>query len=134
MTTETQSIEVRGERDIVAARSMARALASELGFGVIDQSRITTAVSELTRNIVRYATNSKGQVVFRQTAGRAGIEIVVSDEGPGIEDINLVLQDGYTSSGGMGLGLPGTKRLMDEMTIESAPGKGTTIVIRKWKR
>ena len=70
----------------------------------------------------------------RETEDRPGIEIVVSDDGPGIEDINIVLQDGYTSGGGMGLGLPGTKRLMDEMTIDSALGSGTTIVIRKWRR
>ena len=134
MIADTQLIEVTGEKDIVTARSVARAMASQLGFGAIDQSRIATAVSELTRNIVRYATDSQGRVALRETEDRPGIEIVVSDDGPGIEDINVVLQDGYTSGGGMGLGLPGTKRLMDEMTIDSALGSGTTIVIRKWRR
>ena len=134
MTVDTQLIQVVSEKDIVTARSAARALATSLGFGAIDQSRIATAVSELTRNIVRYATDSKGRVTLAEIEDPAGIEIVVADDGPGIADIDLVLQDGYTSGAGMGLGLPGTKRLMDEMTIESTPGVGTTIVIRKWKR
>jgi len=134
VTVDTQLIQVVSEKDIVTARSAARALATSLGFGAIDQSRIATAVSELTRNIVRYATDSKGRVTLAEIEDPAGIEIVVADDGPGIADIDLVLQDGYTSGAGMGLGLPGTKRLMDEMTIESTPGVGTTIVIRKWKR
>lgn len=134
MTVDTQVIEVVSEKDIVTARSAARGLAAQMGFGSIDQSRIATAVSELTRNVVRYATDGRGRVTLRETTSRPGIEIVVSDGGPGIENIDLVLQDGYTSGGGMGLGLPGTKRLMDEMTIESSPGTGTTVVIRKWKR
>ena len=134
MTVDTQLIQVVSEKDIVTARSAARTLAQSLGFGAIDQSRIATAVSELTRNIVRYATDGKGRVTIAATDDRPGIEIVVADDGPGIADIDLVLQDGYTSGGGMGLGLPGTRRLMDEMTIESTPGVGTTIVIRKWKR
>lgn len=131
---EPQVIEVQAERDIVTARSTARQIAVSLGFGAIDQSRIATAVSELTRNIVRYATDGRGQVTVRGTQDRPGIEVIVSDEGPGIADLDLVMQDGYTSGGGMGLGLPGTKRLMDEMQIESQPGRGTTITIRKWRR
>jgi serine/threonine-protein kinase RsbT len=130
----SQLIEIQDERDIVAARSAARRLAAQVGFGAIDQSRIATAVSELTRNIVRYATDSRGKVTLDTTADRPGIQVTVEDDGPGIADIDLVLQDGYTSGGGLGLGLPGTKRLMDEMTIESEPGSGTTVVIRKWKR
>lgn len=131
---EPHVIEVQAERDIVTARSTARQIAVSLGFGAIDQSRIATAVSELTRNIVRYATDGRGQVTVRGTQDRPGIEVIVSDEGPGIADLDLVMQDGYTSGGGMGLGLPGTKRLMDEMQIESQPGRGTTITIRKWRR
>jgi serine/threonine-protein kinase RsbT len=136
MTLEIQPqlIEVTEERDIVTARSVARQIAASLGFGAIDQSRIATAVSELTRNIIRYATDSRGKVTVSGTNDRPGIEVVVTDNGPGIEDLDLVMQDGYTSSGGMGLGLPGTRRLMDDMTIETAAGRGTTIVIRKYKR
>jgi serine/threonine-protein kinase RsbT len=136
MTLEIQPqlIEVAEERDIVTARSVARQIAASLGFGPIDQSRIATAVSELTRNIIRYATDSRGEVTVSGTSDRPGIEVIVTDNGPGIEDVDLVMQDGYTSSGGMGLGLPGTRRLMDDMTIETAAGRGTTIVIRKYKR
>ncbi|HEX5368608.1 MAG TPA: anti-sigma regulatory factor [Dehalococcoidia bacterium] len=134
MNAELQYIEVSNEKDIVASRQAARALAAELGFGAIDQSRIATAVSELTRNVVRYATNGRGRVTIRRVGERPGIEIIVADDGPGIENIESAMQDGYTSGSGMGLGLPGTKRLMDEMLIESEPGSGTTVTIRKWRR
>jgi serine/threonine-protein kinase RsbT len=127
------------EDDIVLSRQHARDAARQLGFGAVDQSRIATAVSELARNVVRYATAGQGEVLIRETTssdgrGRVGLEIVVSDEGPGISDIDQALRDGFTSGGGMGMGLPGTRRLMDEMTIESAVGTGTTITIRKWRR
>jgi serine/threonine-protein kinase RsbT len=130
---------ILGEDDIVQSRQRAREAAKQLGFGAVDQSRIATAVSELARNIVRYATDGRGQIMIRQLTStdgreRTGIEIVVSDEGPGIPDVDQALRDGYTSGGGMGMGLPGTRRLMDEMTIESAVGSGTTITIRKWRR
>jgi serine/threonine-protein kinase RsbT len=132
-----QHLPIAGEDDIVAARQAARESARRLGFGTVDQSRIATAVSELTRNIVRYATNSRGDVVIRALSGAghgAGIEIVVTDEGPGIADVELALKEGFTSGPGMGLGLSGTRRLMDEMEIDSAAGRGTTVTIRKWRR
>lgn len=124
------------EDDIVASRQRAREAARQLGFGAVDQSRIATAVSELARNVVRYATNGKGEVAIRElaTSGRTGIEIVVSDDGPGISDVDQALRDGFTSGGGMGMGLPGTRRLMDEMTVDSEVGRGTIVTIRKWRR
>jgi serine/threonine-protein kinase RsbT len=133
---EDFDLPIRQEQDIVTARQLARQAAVKLGFGVIDQSRIATAVSELTRNVVRYATDNSGSMKIRQITddARIGIEIVVADDGPGISDVNLVMQDGYTSGKGMGLGLPGTKRLMDHMDIESLPGRGTVVTIRKWRR
>jgi len=133
----TFSLNVDDEDDLVMARATARAIAQRLGFGIVDQSRIATAVSELTRNVLRYADGARGDVdirVVHNHAGREGIEIVVSDDGPGIEDIDLVLQAGYSSGRGLGLGLSGTRRLMDEMEIESEVGRGTTITIRKWRR
>jgi serine/threonine-protein kinase RsbT len=136
MLAETR-VRVHGEDDIVSSRQRAREAARALGFGAVDQSRIATAVSELARNIVRYATNSQGEVVVRETSHPdrgSGIEIVVADEGPGIADVDLALRDGYTSGAGMGMGLPGTRRLMDEMEIDSAPGRGTVVTIRKWRR
>jgi serine/threonine-protein kinase RsbT len=128
------------EDDIVVSRQRAREVARQLGFGAVDQSRIATAVSELTRNVVRYATDGRGAVVIRGVdsttadGGRNGIEIVVSDDGPGIADIDQALRDGFTSGTGMGMGLPGTRRLMDEMTIDSVVGRGTIVTIRKWRR
>jgi serine/threonine-protein kinase RsbT len=131
------TLTIATEDDIVAARQLARETARRLGFGMVDQARIATAVSELTRNVVRYATDGRGRVVIRNLgggAGRLGIEIVVSDDGPGIADVALVQQDGYTSGAGLGMGLPGTRRLMDEMEIDSELGVGTTVTIRRWRR
>jgi serine/threonine-protein kinase RsbT len=129
-------IELRDEDDIVEARKQARDLAKQVGFGLVDQSRIATAVSELTRNVIRYATNGRGNVaIYRVESPRgAGIEIVVSDEGPGIADVHQALREGFTTGHGMGLGLSGTRRLMDEMDIDSALGRGTTVTIRKMRR
>jgi serine/threonine-protein kinase RsbT len=126
-----------GEDDMIIARRRAREVAGDLGFGAVDQSRIVTAVSELTRNVLRYAEDGRGEVRIREVAagsGGRGIEIVVSDTGPGIADLELVMRAGYTSGRGLGMGLPGTKRLMDEMEIDSALGRGTVITIRKWRR
>jgi serine/threonine-protein kinase RsbT len=132
-----QRVPIAGEADIVAARQAARALAAALGFGMVDQSRIATAVSELARNVQRYAIGGRGDVLIRElmeSPRGMGIEIVVSDDGPGIADLDLVLGPGYSSGNGLGMGLPGTRRLMDEMTIESGSGRGTTVTIRKWRR
>lgn len=125
-----------GEDGIVAARQVARDMARALGFGMVDQSRIATAVSELTRNVVRYATGGRGEVVVRAVpaASGAGIEIVVRDEGPGIADLDAALREGVTSGSGLGMGLPGTRRLMDEMDIDTGADRGTVVTIRKWRR
>ena len=125
------------EQDIVLARARAREMAQMLGFGLVDQSRITTAVSELTRNVVRYATDGRGVAMFRPLSADPsvqGIEIVVSDDGPGIADIDEAMREGFTSGPGLGMGLPGTRRLMDEMQIDSALGRGTVVTVRKWLR
>ncbi len=132
-------LRIGGEDDIVAARQRARVMARALGFGAVDQSRIATAVSELARNVVRYATDGRGEARIRalSAAGdvpRAGIEVVVSDDGPGIANVDEALREGFTSGPGLGMGLPGTRRLMDEMDIQSAPGKGTVVTVRKWRR
>jgi serine/threonine-protein kinase RsbT len=130
-------IAISGEDGIVAARQAAREAARRLGFGVVDQSRIATAVSELARNVVRYATDGRGEAEIREiqaTDHHAGLQVIVRDEGPGISDIARALQDGYTTGTGLGMGLPGTRRLMDELVIDSAAGSGTTVTIRKWLR
>ena len=129
-------ITVSIEDDIVVARQKAREFAKSIGLGVVDQSRVATAVSELTRNVIRYATDGRGEVYIRHlgSSTRSGIEIVVADQGPGISDIDQALIERFTSSRGMGLGLSGTRRLMDSMEIDSVVGHGTTVTIRKWRR
>jgi serine/threonine-protein kinase RsbT len=130
---QSKTAVIRSDLDIVIARTMARDVAKTLGFGAIDQARIATAVSELARNIFLYA--GTGNVTVREIDknSRKGIEIVCEDQGPGIANIDLVMQDGYSTSRGMGMGLPGAKRLMDEFSIRSQENVGTTITCRKWR-
>jgi serine/threonine-protein kinase RsbT len=122
------------DADIVSARQKGRELASQCGFPSTDLAVVATAISELARNIVRYA--GRGEVILRliDNNGKRGIEVVAADDGPGIPDIGLAMQDGYSTSGGLGLGLPGTRRLMDEFEITSDFGKGTTVTVRRWRR
>src|SRR2546422_357782 len=106
----------------------------QCGFPSTDLAVVATAISELARNIVRYAV--RGEVILRliDDNGRRGVEVVATDDGPGIPDITLAMQDGYSTSGSLGLGLPGVRRLMDEFEITSDFGKGTTVTARKWER
>ncbi|WP_110926396.1 anti-sigma regulatory factor [Bacillus massiliglaciei] len=127
-------VKIINEWDIVAARQLGRNFAKEQGFGVVDQARITTAISELARNIYLYAGEGSVSIEKIYNNGKAGLRIIAEDQGPGIKDIRKVLEDGFTTSGGLGAGLPGAKRLMDEFDIESIPGKGTKITITKWLR
>ncbi len=131
---EARQIVINNDLDIVTARVEGRNLARMLGFGVIDQARIATAISELARNIVLYAKSGTLLVRLADNERQRGIEIICSDNGPGIADVALVMRDGYSSHRGLGMGLPGTKRLMDEFEIESRPGIGTTVTVRKWLR
>lgn len=126
-------VPINSERDIVLARQKGRALATELGFSVGNATLIATAISELARNIVSYAGN--GEIVMRvaRDSDRTGITIVASDSGPGIADLTLALRDGFSTSGSLGIGLPGARRLMDEFDINSQPGRGTIIKVTKWK-
>ena len=125
-------LSVRHEADIIEARQKARALATELGFSATDLILIATAISEIARNMLSYAKG--GELVFEkvQNGGRAGIVIIARDRGPGIPDVEAALRDGFTTGGGLGLGLPGARRLMDEFEIDSKVGVGTTIVMKKW--
>lgn len=128
------SVDIITEWDIVAARQLGRNEAKDVGFGTVDQARITTAISELARNIYLYA--GKGKIEIRQiTEGNLrGLLVIASDKGPGIVDVRKVMEDGYTTSGGLGAGLPGVKRLMDDFRIETVPGEGTTISASKLLR
>jgi serine/threonine-protein kinase RsbT len=119
--------------DIVAARRAGRELAEQRGFKPVDCAQIATAISELARNICLYAGTGTVYLVTLDEGGRAGIEIVAEDHGPGIADPDLAMRDGYSTSRGLGLGLPGTRRLMDEFAITTSPGVGTTVRARKWR-
>ncbi|QQK75214.1 anti-sigma regulatory factor [Salicibibacter cibarius] len=128
------SVEIGTEWGIVSARQAGRDLSKEVGFSNVDQARIATAISELARNIHLYAENGIiGLEVVEQGISK-GVKIVASDEGPGIENLGEAMTDGYSSSNGLGAGLPGVKRLMDEFDIETEPGKGTVITAIKWLR
>ncbi len=127
-------VKIITEWDIVAARQLGRDIAKNLGFGTVDQARITTAISELARNIYLYS--EEGEICIEEVngAGALGLKVVATDNGPGIPDIKKAMEDGYSTSGGLGAGLPGVKRLMDEFSIESKEGMGTEIVTIKWIR
>ncbi|MEN6336326.1 MAG: anti-sigma regulatory factor [Phycisphaerales bacterium] len=120
------------ESDIVTARKFVREAAAALGFGLVDVTRIVTAASELTRNIYQYAGSGVMRWRPLNEAGRVGLEIVFEDRGPGIADLERAMEPGFSTGKGLGLGLPGSKRLMDEMAIESKAGEGTTVRVRKW--
>ena len=125
-------VPISAELDIVAVRQAMRQAAAGLGFGVTDTTRIVTAASELARNVFLYAGTGEMQWHALNANGRTGLELVFADRGPGIADVEQALEPGYTSSKGLGLGLPGTRRLMGEMEIESEAGRGTTVTVRKW--
>jgi serine/threonine-protein kinase RsbT len=132
--TEPIIININNEFDIVLARQKGREVSKQLQFGGVDQARITTAISELARNIYLYAGSGIITIEVLEDNGRRGIQISAADDGPGINDIRMVLQDGFSTSGGLGAGLPGVKRLMDSFDIDSMPGTGTKITITKWAR
>jgi serine/threonine-protein kinase RsbT len=130
-----ERIAIESDADVVTARQRARALAVELDMPTTDQTLLATAISEVARNITAYA--QRGEVLLelvRDRRGRRGIRVVARDEGPGIADLERALTDGYTTGGGLGLGLPGARRLVDEFEIETAAGVGTTVTLVKWTR
>lgn len=128
------TVDIYTEWDIVAARQLGREKAKEIGFGTVDQARITTAISELARNIYLYAGEGKIEINRITENDKNGISIIASDEGPGIADLRRVMNDGYTTSGGLGAGMPGVRRLMDDFNLQSELGVGTTITVVKWLR
>jgi len=132
--TYRSSVEIITEWDIVAARQLGRNEAKALGFGTVDQARITTAISELARNIYLYASIGIIAIERVEADTEKKIVVVATDQGPGIKDVRKVMEDGYSTSGGLGAGLPGVKRLMDSLDIQSVSGVGTTIRAEKWLR
>jgi anti-sigma regulatory factor (Ser/Thr protein kinase) len=126
-------IPIASDADMVPARAQGRALATKLGFSRTDATLIATAISEIARNIVVHV--GRGEIVLQPLYedGRYGLLVVAQDAGPGIRDIDAALDHGYASGKGLGLGLPGARRLMDEFEIASEPGKGTTVMMKKWR-
>lgn len=131
--TDEVLVPVSSDADVVAAREKGRELSAQLGFSSIDLTLIVTAISELARNILLYA--DKGEIVLRlDNDGRPGIVVVARDEGPGIPDLELAMRDSYSTGNGLGLGLPGARRLMDEFAVVSERGRGTTVTMIKWRQ
>ncbi len=129
-----EELPIRAETDIVVVRKAVREAATKLGFGITDVTRIITAASELARNTFVYAGSGVMRCRVLNRSDKVGIELIFEDHGPGIANIDQALQAGFTSGGGLGLGLPGAKRLMDELEIESEAGKGTKITVKKWRK
>jgi serine/threonine-protein kinase RsbT len=130
---ERESIRLSSEQDIVSARQSIRKAAQQLGMSIVDQTKIVTAASELVRNAVVYGG---GGILEWETVaenGKQGLRLIISDQGPGIEDVALAMKDGWTSGRGLGLGLPGAKRLVNEFSITSKPGIGTTVIVTRWR-
>ena len=127
------SILIRAQDDIVKIRQAVRARAAEIGFSLVDQTKIVTAASELARNALDYGGGGRMTSQVIAELGRRGLRLTFEDSGPGIADVEQAMRDGFTSGGGLGLGLGGAKRLCNEFKIDTAPGKGTRVTIARWK-
>lgn len=126
---------IQASDDVVRVRQQVRAMAVTAGMSLIDQTKVVTAASELARNTLIHGGGGTAQVeVVKSAAGRAGVRVAFSDDGPGIADLDLALTDGWTSGSGLGLGLSGARRLVDEFELASGPGSGTRVVVTKWSR
>jgi anti-sigma regulatory factor (Ser/Thr protein kinase) len=133
-TSDEVRVPVQSDADVVIARQRGRDVAVTAGFSLSDATLISTAISEISRNIVKFA--KRGELIFRvvDDEGTCGVTVIANDAGPGIADIQLALSEGHTTYGGLGLGLPGSRRLMDEFEITSEVGRGTTVTMTKWRR
>ena len=131
---QEERVAILSDSDVVRARQVGRTLAASIGFSQTDQALIATAISELARNIVLYARSGEVRVDALTNGGRRGMVVVARDDGPGIADVERAMEPGFSTSGGLGLGLPGVRRLMDDIKIESKRGRGTTVTARKWLR
>lgn len=132
--SEPLRLPIAADVDVVEARQRGRALAADAGFSSAEQTVIAAAISEIARNIVMYAKQGEIILSLVQSGGRQGVAVVAIDEGPGIPDLKRAMQDGYSTADGVGTGLPGAKRLMDEFEVESVVGRGTTVKMTKWRR
>jgi serine/threonine-protein kinase RsbT len=128
-----ESMSVRSADDVVRVRQQVRASSIAAGFSLVDQTKMVTAASEIARNTVDYGGGGTVRIEVLRNGIRRGVRLTFEDQGPGIPDVALAMTDGYTSGGGLGLGLSGAKRLANEFAIKTAPGEGTTITLARWK-
>lgn len=131
--TKSETVPVRSTSEVVMVRHMVRRWAVEIGFSIVEQTKIVTAASELARNMVEYGGGGVVVLEALDDGIRRGLRLTFDDKGPGIADVEQALRDGYTSGGGMGLGLGGARRLSNEFDIRSTPGEGTRVTIARWK-
>ena len=130
---KTETLQIRSEQDVVAVRQAVKAWAAQLSFSLVDQTKIVTAASELGRNTFIYGGGGVARLEILSEGLRRGLRIAFEDHGPGIPDIDRAMQDGYTTGKGMGLGMSGSKRLVNDFKVTSEVGKGTTVTITRWK-
>lgn len=130
---ETVIVPLRSDEDVVRLRQAVREALISIGFSLVDQTKMVTAASELARNTLRYGGGGESHIARVTNGTKRGLSLAFIDSGPGIPDVELALKDGYTTGGGLGLGLSGAKRLSDEFDLQTAPGQGTTVRITKWK-
>ncbi|MFG2622444.1 anti-sigma regulatory factor [Streptomyces sp. NPDC048507] len=133
-TRAPQVLEITGNANVVQARQLARALAQECRLSLVEQTKLVTAASELARNTLIYGGGGTMTAALVDERGRRGVRLAFADQGPGIPDTDLAMTDGWTSGSGMGLGLSGSKRLVDDFVLDTAAGSGTTVTITKWAR
>ena len=131
-TLRDETLSLRASEDVVLIRQAVRAAAVDLRFSLVDQTKIVTAASELSRNTLDYGGGGTVRLQVLQDGGRRGLRLIFEDKGPGITDVERALKDGYTTGGGLGLGLGGARRLSSEFSIESRPGEGTKVTIARW--
>ena len=131
--TKRETLPLKNSNDVVLARQKVRQWATELRFTLVDQTKLVTAASELARNALDHGKGGSMTIDQVGAGGRVGLKLIFEDQGPGIPDVELALKDGFTTGSGMGLGLGGSKRLVNEFSIESAPGKGTRVTVTRWK-
>ncbi|WP_049561500.1 anti-sigma regulatory factor [Nonomuraea sp. SBT364] len=134
MSGDGHLLPIASNADVVAVRRQVRALAVDVGLSLVDQTKVVTAASELARNALVYAGGGRASIEIVENGVRKGLRLSFIDEGPGIPDLALALTDGWTTGSGLGLGLGGSRRLVDEFDLISAPGKGTTVTVTKWAR
>jgi serine/threonine-protein kinase RsbT len=131
--TRSETVQIRTPEDVVAVRQAVRKWAVELAFGLVDQTKLITAASELARNALGYGGGGSATIQAIDDGAKRGLRLTVEDSGPGIADVEMALRDGYTTGNGMGLGLGGSRRLVHEFEIDSRPGEGTRVTIVRWQ-